>query len=68
MCTVGAITNLGWNGIFDTADLFDGSIEIIPVAHHDAHNKLDIWLKNKSKNLQIALAKLILPRKHDLNS
>lgn len=42
MCTADAITNLGWNGILDTADLFDGSIEIIPVAHHDAHNKLDI--------------------------
>lgn len=53
MCTVDAITDLGWDGIFDTADLFDGSIEIIPVAHHDAHNKLDIGLENKTNWKQL---------------
>lgn len=47
--TMDTITNLGWNRIFDTADLFDGTIEIIPVAHHDAHSKLCIWLKKKKK-------------------
>lgn len=43
------MTNLGWNGIFDTADLFDGTVEIIPVAHQDAHNKLCIWLEFKEE-------------------
>lgn len=47
MCADNELTNLGWNRISDTADFFDGTIEIIPVAHHDAHNKLCIWLELK---------------------
>lgn len=63
--TMDTITNLGWNRIFDTADLFDGTIEIIPVAHHDAHSKLCIWLKKIKKKPYILLY-IILPRKHYL--
>lgn len=42
------IANLGWNGIFDAADLLYGTVEIISVAHYDAHYKLYIWLKQRA--------------------
>lgn len=30
-------TNLGWDGTFNTAELLDGTIEIVSVADHNAH-------------------------------
>lgn len=43
--TVDTIANLGWDGIFDAADLLYGTIKIFSVAHYDAHYKLYTWLK-----------------------
>lgn len=37
-------TNLGRNGTFDTAELLDGTIEIVSVTDHDAHYELHIRL------------------------
>lgn len=38
------ITNLGRDGTFDTAELLDGTIEVVSVADHNAHDKLHIRL------------------------
>lgn len=38
------ITNLGWDGAFDTAELLDSAVEIVSVAHHYAHYELHVGL------------------------
>jgi len=44
------ITNLGRYGAFNTAQLLDGTVEIISVADHDAHHKLQIRLHKNGKS------------------
>ena len=39
-----SITNLGWYGTFDTAELLDGTVEIFSVADQDAHYELHLGL------------------------
>ncbi len=41
------ITDLRWDWAFDTAELLDGTVEIVSVADHDAHNELHIGLEKK---------------------
>lgn len=38
-------TNLGWDGTFNTAELLDGTVEIVSVANHDAHYELHVGLQ-----------------------
>lgn len=45
-------TNLGWNGTFDTAELLDGTIEIVSVTDHDAHYELHIRLCTDNSKLK----------------
>ncbi len=42
------ITDLRWDWAFDTAELLDGTVEIVSVANYDAHNELHIGLEKKS--------------------
>lgn len=50
-------TNLGRDGTFDTAELLDGTVEIVSVANHDAHYKLHLrlWTDKKLKHIQSGL-------------
>lgn len=49
------MTNLGWDGIFNTAQLLDGTVEIISVAKNDANYKLQIGLHTGVKSLSIVI-------------
>lgn len=50
-------TNLGRDGTFDTAELLDGTVEIVSVADHDAHYKLHfrLWTDKKLNLVQVGL-------------
>lgn len=45
-------TNLRRDGTFNTAELLDGTVEIVSAASHDAHNQLHVWLKTKDRKLE----------------
>lgn len=43
------MTHLGRNGAFNTTQLLDGTVEIISVADHDAHDELQLGLHTDLK-------------------
>ena len=52
-CEPSLVTHLRGNGVRDTAQLLDGTVEVIPVAWDDADNHLHVGLHQDRERVTI---------------